>query len=142
MKLKIITPNRVLFDQDKVASITAPTTNGYITILDKHQGLFTMLEEGIVSIKEEGKKDGEYYAIGGGYLKTDGKETIILVNRAFGQNELNEKLIEKAIASAKQQLNKTKSDKEKQEIMRLLNRSLLDRALLAKLQKKRQNKAI
>ncbi|GIW63639.1 MAG: hypothetical protein KatS3mg091_441 [Patescibacteria group bacterium] len=142
MKVKIITPNRVLLDKDNIVAVSAPSQNGYITILDHHQGLFTILQEGVITIKEQNKKDGEYYAIGGGYLKTDGQETIILVNRAFGQDELNEKIIEKAIASAKQQLNKTKSEQERQEALRLLNRSLLDRSLLAKLQKKRQNKSI
>ncbi len=132
LHLKIITPRKIILEED-VLSVTAPSSSGEITILPHHVNLFSLLVEGIIKIK---KKDGEdYLAIGGGYLETDGRQLHILVSRAYGQDEINQTLIEKAMEEAKKILAKSKNEKEKAEAVALLRRSAVDLKLL-KMRKK------
>ena len=134
--LKIITPNKVIFDDNSVESVTLPTATGEITVLPKHIPLFTLLKEGVVEVKKKGGK--EYFAIGGGYFETDGEKAILLVSRAFGQDEINQKLLEQAIKQAEETLKKAVSEEERKRAQALLRRSLIDRDLFYKLQKRRK----
>lgn len=129
MKLKIITPTKQVVDRE-VSSVSVPSKEGEITILPKHTNLFSLLEEGIITIRAE--KEEEYMAIGGGYLETDGKEVEILVSRAYKQDEIDEKLTEKALNDAKNMLQQTKDRSQRAEATALLRRSIVSLKLLKK----------
>ncbi|MDH7476599.1 MAG: ATP synthase F1 subunit epsilon [Microgenomates group bacterium] len=132
LKLKIITPRKII-KEEEVDSISVPTSDGEITILPKHINLFTLLKEGIVKIKTGDKED--YLAIGGGYLQTDGYLVNLLVSRAYGQSEIDEKLTQKAIEEAKTLIKQSKDEKEKAEAISLLRRSMIDFKLLKRRKK-------
>jgi len=83
LHLKIITPKKIVLEEE-VFSVTIPTTSGEITVLPKHEKLFSIITEGIIKIKKKDEED--YLSIGGGYLETDGKELNILVIR-IGQRQ-------------------------------------------------------
>lgn len=134
LKLQIVTPQRIVLEKE-VFSVTAPTATGEITILPHHINLFTLLKEGLVKIKFN--KEDEYYAIGGGYLQTDGEKVIVLVSRAYGQNEINEKIIEESRKKAQELLKTAQTEKEKQEAISLLRRSTIEDKLLRKVKKRR-----
>lgn len=127
LRLKVITPRKIVIDK-QVNSVTVPSADGEITILPQHTRLFSLLKEGIVKIKE--KNDEDLLAIGGGYLETDGKTVTILVSRAYGQDEVDRDLTDKALEQAKQILSKSTDDKEKNEAMATLRRSVIDLKLL------------
>lgn len=127
--LKVITPRKIVIDED-VDSVTAPSSTGEITILRHHTNLFSMLVEGIIKIKIKNKED--YLSIGGGYLETDGETLTILVSKAYGQAEIDQKLTEAAIEEAKKILSRSKDTKERLEASSLLRRSLVDIKLLKK----------
>jgi len=129
LNLKVITPKKVVL-KEEILSITAPAADGEITILPHHRSLFTLLNEGIVKIKKKDTED--YLAIGGGYLQTDGEEVNLLVSRAYGQTEINEKMVEKAIEQAKKIISETKDQKQRIEATALLRRSIIDLKLLKK----------
>jgi len=129
LHLKIITPKKVVLEKE-ILSITLPTEEGEITILPRHANLFAILKEGIVKIKYDGNED--YLAIGGGYLETDGKMVNVLVSRAYGQDEIDEKMIEEAKEQAKKLLEQAKTDDQRQQAVALLRRSLIDSKLLRK----------
>jgi len=133
LHLRIITPKKVVLEKD-IYSITLPTEEGEITILPHHTNLFSILKEGIIKIKYKGEED--YFAIGGGYVETDGKEVNVLVSRAYGQDEIDEKIIEEAKEKAQQILSKAKTDAERQQAASLLRRSLIDSKLLRKKRRK------
>ncbi len=116
-------------EQD-VQSVTAPSVEGEITVLPRHMRLFSMLKEGIVKIKKDKQED--FLAIGGGYLQTDGKDINLLVSRAYGQNEINQELTEKAIREAEKLLKEAKTEGERHEAATLLRRSVVDMNLLKK----------
>jgi len=131
--LKIITPQKIVLEK-VIRSITVPTEEGEITILPNHANLFSLIDEGIVKIKFEDKCE-DYLVIGGGYLETDGKEVNVLVSRAYGQDEIDEKIIEEAKEKAKKFLSEAKTDSERQMAVALLRRSLIDIKLLKKKKK-------
>ena len=135
IRLKIITPRKIVIDK-QVNSVTVPTADGEITILPHHVHLFSLLIEGIVKIKDAGNEDD--LAIGGGYLETNGETVTILVSRAYGQEEIDRDLTDKAVEEAKNILSKSTDEKERAEAMSILRRSVID----SKLMKKRKARSV
>jgi F-type H+-transporting ATPase subunit epsilon len=127
LHLKVITPRKIVIDK-QISSITIPTADGEITILPRHTHLFSLLVEGIVKIKTQ--TDEDLLAIGGGYLETDGKTVTVLVSRAYGQDEIDHDLTDKAVEQARQILSRSKDDNEKAEAMSIIRRSVIDSKLL------------
>ncbi len=125
--LKVITPKKIVREQD-VVSVTAPAADGEITILAHHVNLFSLLKEGVITIRHDNKE--EYMAIGGGYIETDGRTLNILVSRAYGQDEIDEKMTEKAIEEAQKLITEAKSDSERAEATAVLRRSVIDMKLI------------
>ena len=129
MKLQIITPAR-LVKEIEVSSITLPTDAGQITILPKHQPLLTHLEEGIATYVENGETSD--LAVGGGYAQTDGNIVKLLVTRAYGQDEIDEKLTTEALARAEKILKESANETERAEAKTVLRRSIIDSKLIKK----------
>jgi F-type H+-transporting ATPase subunit epsilon len=127
IRLKVITPRKIVIDRP-VNSVTVPTAEGEITILPHHAHLFSLLVEGIVKIKSEANEDD--LAIGGGYLETNGKTVTVLVSRAYGQNEIDKNLTDKAVQDAKLILSKSSDEKERAEAMTIIRRSVIDSKLM------------
>jgi F-type H+-transporting ATPase subunit epsilon len=127
LKLKIITPKKIVHEED-VKSVTLPSSEGELTILPRHTHLFCLLQEGILTYRGDGKDD--YLAIGGGYMETDGEEVRILVSRAYGQDEIDEKITQEAIAKAQKLLAETKDLSQRREATALIRKSLVDMRLI------------
>ena len=127
LQLKIITPKKIVLDKE-VTSITVPSAQGELTILPKHQHLFALLVEGIIIMKTNEAED--YLAIGGGYVETDGKEVKLLVSRAYGQSDIDEKLTLQALDEAKQLLKMAKDTASRNEATAMLRRSIIDHKLI------------
>lgn len=133
INLRIITPQKIALEE-KVYSVSAPSAQGEITILPDHANLFSLLEEGIVKIKPPKEKttspEEKYLAIGGGYLETDGEDVNILVSRAYKQNEINEEQTQKAIDEAKKTLAKGVDEKQRQQAISTIRRSIINMKLI------------
>ena len=127
LKLKIITPKKVV-KEEEVFSVTVPSSQGEITILPRHVNLFSLLVEGIVKVKKE--KGEELLGIGGGYVQTDGEKIVVLVSRAYGQNEIDENLIKEAVEEAKNIIKTSKNEAEKSQALATLRRAVVDSKLL------------
>ncbi len=133
LRLKIITPKKIALEESDVLAVTAPASTGQITILPRHMNLFTLLTEGIIKIKK--KDDSDYLAIGGGYLQTNGQEVNILVSRAYGQDEIDEQLTNKAIEEAKKIIIQSSDLKQRAQAREVLRRSIIDLKLLKRKRK-------
>ncbi len=134
MLLQIITPKKIVFEEE-VKAVMVPSVSGDITVLDKHMALFSQLKEGIVTVKRSG--EDMFYAIGRGYLETNKSKTILLVSRAYGQDELDEAEIKKAQDQAEKDLKSAPGEVERVEALELLRRSAIDLKLLSKVRRKR-----
>jgi F-type H+-transporting ATPase subunit epsilon len=135
LKLKIITPKK-LVKEEEVNSVTVPTASGEITILPHHVNLFSLMVEGIVRIKR--KETEEFLSVGGGYVQTDGEKVTVLVSRAYGQDQIDESMISKAVEDAKKILKTSVDEKEKVEALATLRRAVVDSKLL----KRKKHRAV
>jgi F-type H+-transporting ATPase subunit epsilon len=133
MKLKIVTPEK-LIKEVEVTSVTLPSQDGQITILPKHHAILAGLEEGIVTYVADGNQHD--FAIGSGYAQTDGSVIMILVSRAYGQNEIDKKLTDEAIQKAKKILSETNNFIERENARAILRRSIVDSKLIIRHRKR------
>ena len=134
LKLIIITPKKIALEKE-IDGITVPSSEGEMTILPRHINLFALLDEGIIHYWNG--EESEYLAIGGGYVETDGETVRLLVNRAYGQDAINEEQTQKAFLEAKERMKSAKTEDARKEISSLLRRSVVDSKLLKK--KRRQS---
>lgn len=94
MKFKIITPERVVFE-DEVDEATLPTTEGEITVLPHHIPLVTLSKAGVIRLKKGSKE--EFLAVSGGYIEVEpGSRLTVLADTAERAEELDIKKIEEA----------------------------------------------
>lgn len=133
LNLKIITPQKQVYDAAEVVSVSCHTIDGEITILPRHTALLTLLSEGVIKVKDKHKE--EFFAAGAGYVETDGKEVLILISRAAGQSELDEKKILEVKAAAEKLLQEQQSHSDRKRAFAMLQRATLDLKVIKKLKR-------
>ena len=106
MKLEIITPNGVIFDND-VKQVTLPGSEGEFGVLPKHATLVSLLDTGVIVIE---KADGDEVAvaINSGYVKVDEEKTTCIVDGAVALSGEGSNLAN-ALEEAKELLKKAES---------------------------------
>lgn len=129
LHLQILTPRRIIFEKD-ISLVTVPGTDGELTVLAQHAPLVTSLEEGVVRIVADGGEN--LYSIGGGYLETDGQHVKILVSRAYGQHDIDEREVLRAQEEAERVLASDVSEHEREGALRDLRHALFDQKLIEK----------
>jgi F-type H+-transporting ATPase subunit epsilon len=85
--LKIITPERIVFDQ-AVEQLTAVANDGELTILPGHEPLVTTLAINVLRYKVDGEE--HHAAVLGGILEVGQKETVVLSDVAELDHEIDE----------------------------------------------------
>ena len=106
MKLKIITQERVVFD-DEVDEIYTKTTDGEIGILKNHVPIMTSLEIGVTRAKKDGVT--KYFTTMGGILQFKDEECTILTSIAEQGEEIDELRAKEALERAQQKLREAKT---------------------------------
>lgn len=134
MNLQIITPKKIVLERE-IDSLVAPTKAGEVTILPNHMPLFSVLDDGVIEIKHD--KEETYLSIGGGYLETDGKTVHLLVSRAAGQDEIDEKEVLEAKQEAEKRVKEAPTDEARHAATLQLRRSLIDIKLLQKARRRK-----
>ncbi len=101
-KLKIITPERVVYE-DEITEVTLPTTTGEITILADHEPLVTLLKPGELVIRKE--RELIHLAVSTGLVEMrTANELLILADTAEHAEELELEKIKEAQARAEELL--------------------------------------
>ncbi len=76
LNLQIITPERIVFDESGIDSVTLPAVMGEITVLPSHAALMTELQPGPLVFRKGGTETD--VALSGGFLEIrDDKVTIL-----------------------------------------------------------------
>jgi F-type H+-transporting ATPase subunit epsilon len=97
LQLEIISQEKHLLSQE-VDQITAPASQGEVTILPSHIPFFTRLDDGIVVITDKGNK--QEFAIMGGFMDVGpSSQVTIMADAAFEASSVNEA---KALEAKKQ----------------------------------------
>ncbi|MGW8169253.1 MAG: ATP synthase F1 subunit epsilon [Sulfurovaceae bacterium] len=106
MKLEIVTPSGVIFDND-VKQVTLPGSEGEFGVLPRHATLVSLLNTGVIVIETAQNKEIAV-AINSGYVKVDETKTTCIVDGAVSlSGEDNE--LAKAIEDAKTLLKSTEA---------------------------------
>lgn len=122
-KLKIITPEKVFFD-DETEQIIVRTTEGDIGILSGHENYVADLPAGPFRVKIDGKF--KVAAISGGAIKVSKETTTILAMAAEWAEDIDPEWAKRSQEDALKKLNESKSDFEhrlaEMKLKRALNR--------------------
>lgn len=106
ISLKIVTPEKIIYQNDQVDQVSIPTSTGEITVLPNHIPLVSILQSGEMVFKENGQEN--FFAISGGFLEVkEHSEVLILADNVERAHEIN---IEKAEAA------KTKAEAQMREL--------------------------
>ena len=106
MKLEIITPDGVIFDDD-VKQVTLPGSEGEFGVLAGHASVVALLDAGVMTIERKDNKIVSV-AVNSGYVKVDEEKTLCMVDGAVALSGDDSNLA-KAIGEAKELLEKAQS---------------------------------
>lgn len=108
INLKIVTPEKVIYQNDQIDQVSIPTSTGEITVLPNHIPLVSILQSGEMVFKENGQD--QYFALSGGFLEIkDKNEVIILADNVERAHEINLEKAEAAKAKAEEQMKEVKN---------------------------------
>lgn len=127
-KLKILTPDRKLFDGE-VVSFTVPTQSGEITVLKNHAPLITLVSIGEIKCKTPGGLHDQTFLVQGGVIDVKSVapefEVVVLADQLVTTDNLDN--LDEEVARAKEAM-KLNAD----EIDFALEESVLERGLFLK----------
>lgn len=121
-QLSIVTPEKMIFDE-KVESLVAPGTIGYLGVLAHHAALMTGLIPGKLTFRKPGGKE-EILAISGGFLEVSNNQATILADAVEWASEIDLARAKAAVERAKEKLHTKQGDVDQieLELQRALNR--------------------
>ena len=102
LSLKIITPERIVFEEDGVDSVTLPGADGELTVLPRHAALMTALRPGPVVFRRAGVEVD--LALSGGFLEVRDDKLTVLANTAERSEEIDVARAEEARRRAQERL--------------------------------------
>jgi F-type H+-transporting ATPase subunit epsilon len=113
LEVKIITPDKVVYDSTGISSVTIPTLDGEITVLPGHIPLIAPIKTGEAKFTKDGNVLG--LAISGGILEVrDGHTVVILAERGELAHDIDvaraEDAYERAKLAMKMEMNETDID--------------------------------
>ena len=94
LTLEIITPERVVFSEPDVESVTLPGVDGELTILPSHAPLMTALNPGPLLFRKAGQDVD--VALSGGFLEVRDDKVIVLADTAERSDEIDASRAEEA----------------------------------------------
>jgi F-type H+-transporting ATPase subunit epsilon len=102
LTLQIITPERVVFSEEGVESVTLPGSEGELTVLPQHAPLMTGLKPGPLTFRKGGEEID--VAVAGGFLEVRDDKVIILADTAERSEEIDAARAEAARQQAREAL--------------------------------------
>lgn len=106
-KFQIITPEKIIHT-GAVDSVSVPTFEGEITVLEHHMPLISAVRVGVLRVKHG--KEESFMAVDGGILKMDGGGLVILANSAERADEMIEEQIRRAQEEARRAMEEKRVD--------------------------------
>jgi F-type H+-transporting ATPase subunit epsilon len=94
LELQIVTPERVVFAEDGVESVTIPGSEGELTVLPSHAPLMTALQPGPLVFRKGGQEVD--VALSGGFLEVRNDKVVILADTAERSDEIDAARAEEA----------------------------------------------
>lgn len=126
LKLKVVTPEKVLIDE-VVSSVSLPTTTGMITVLTKHVPIVSTIKAGELSVKKG--ETGFGFAVYKGLVNVRPHrkgitEVVVLLESADKIDELDVAKIEEAIKRAEEMKTEKEEDFDFGKVEAIMEREL------------------
>ncbi len=102
LNLQIITPERVVFAEEDIDSVTLPGSEGEMTILPQHAPLMTELQPGALVFRRSGEETD--VALAGGFVEVRDDKVVILADTAERSEEIDVARAEEARQRAVERL--------------------------------------
>lgn len=109
--LEIVTAERVVLSDD-VDMINAPTRDGRVGILPRHEPLLTVLKPGELTIVKDGVRTP--FAVSGGFMEVLPTRVTILADTVERADEIDEARAEQAVRLAEERKQMAQSDRDMQ----------------------------
>lgn len=122
LSLKIITPSRNMFEGE-VDMVVMRTKSGDVGILHGHQPMVTILDYGVLTIKNNG--EDKLAAILGGFAEVNSEGMSILTDAAEWSNEIDVVRAQQAKERAEARLKNTQANIDIQRAELALKRALV-----------------
>lgn len=122
LQLYVVSPERELFTGD-VDEVLAPGANGQLGILPHHEPLMTLLEEGMLVVRQG--EEEFVYAIHGGYMQVLPDRVIVLADVGERAEEIDLERAEAARKRAEDLLKRQPPPEERAVALQELRRSLV-----------------
>jgi F-type H+-transporting ATPase subunit epsilon len=121
LTLQIITPERVVFEEGGVDSVTLPGVEGQLTVLPRHAPLMTALQPGELVLRKGGEE--VEIAVSGGFLEVRDDKVRVLADTAERSEEIDAERAERARREAEEQLATRQGDIDVARVMAALERA-------------------
>ncbi len=115
LNLEIVTPQKKVL-QETVETVTIPTPNGEIGILQNHAPLISLLGAGVLSFTKSGAV--EKMVVAGGFVEISRNNVSILADIAETANEINSEVARAERDAAEKELSLVKGSYEESETER------------------------
>jgi F-type H+-transporting ATPase subunit epsilon len=102
LTIEIVTPERVVFSESGVDSVTVPGSEGELTLLPQHAALMTALQPGPLVFRKAGVETD--VALSGGFMEIRDDKVTILADTAERSDEIDLARAEEARQKAASQL--------------------------------------
>ncbi|MEI6179215.1 MAG: F0F1 ATP synthase subunit epsilon [Chloroflexales bacterium] len=109
MHLEIVTAERVIYS-DEVDQVNAPTRDGRVGILPRHEPLLTILQPGELGIIKDGVRTP--YAVSGGFMEVLSSRVTILADTVERADEIDEARAEQARRIAEERKQSAQSERD------------------------------
>jgi F-type H+-transporting ATPase subunit epsilon len=102
LSLDILTPNRVLLQDEQIDELNLPGADGYLGILPGHIALLTTLGQGELMYRQGERR--RYLTIFGGYMEVKDDKVVVLAEIAENMAEIDRARAEAALERAFERL--------------------------------------
>ncbi|NTW02404.1 MAG: F0F1 ATP synthase subunit epsilon [Oscillochloris sp.] len=109
MHLEIVTAERVVLSEE-VDQVNAPTRDGRVGILPRHEPLMTILQAGELDIIKDGIRTP--FAVSGGFMEVLSSRVTILADTVERADEIDEDRAQRARAAAEERLKSAQTDRD------------------------------
>ena len=123
--LEVITPDRKVFSDDQIVSVTLPGIQGYLGVLANHEPLMTALAIGALDYR---RADGtvDAMALTGGFVEVFDNKVTVLADVAEKREEIDIERAEKPSVGPRKEWSRRRQDidleRARISLMRALNR--------------------
>ena len=108
-KIEIVTPEKVIFSDDKVLEVILPSYEGEMGILKDHISIISFLRPGIIKILKSSEKINSFF-VQDGIIEFYNNNLTILSSKIINMKNFNKDNIDQLIIETEKILNEEKLD--------------------------------